>query len=183
MSGQRAVGQKLINFPASDDFIAELNRASAEAGYTSRSEFIRDAIIEKAAAHGFQINPRLAVAPPRAGRQQRPSSFAVVDSIDDGKTGQKREFSGSANGADRTGSGADVQDGSDYQAPVARIPPQRISTQEPLQGVSPGVRERVQAAGPAGVAMAKARAKERAEIAKKQAASGRKPTRARGTGF
>lgn len=65
MANERAEGQKLIPVPASDDFIEELNKGFKLAGYSNRSQFIRDAIIEKLKGLGVKVPPALANPPDR----------------------------------------------------------------------------------------------------------------------
>jgi len=47
VSNQRAKGQKLLPIAVDEKFIEELDAGLARAGYRNRSQFIRDAIIEK----------------------------------------------------------------------------------------------------------------------------------------
>lgn len=63
---QRAAGQKLINLPASEEFIAAVDAALPAIGYGNRSEFIRDAIAEKLAREGHPVRPESVVAPARS---------------------------------------------------------------------------------------------------------------------
>ena len=68
MASERAPGQKLIPIPASAGFIKELNAGFKKAGYDNRSQFIRDAILEKLARKGIKIPESLALAPDRLGK-------------------------------------------------------------------------------------------------------------------
>lgn len=71
MPNQRARTQRLVNFPASDQFIAGLDEAIRKVGYSNRSEFIRDAVEEKLRELGFQLPPGATLAPPRAGKGRK----------------------------------------------------------------------------------------------------------------
>lgn len=71
MANERAAGQKLIPVPASEDFIKELNSGFKRAGYDNRSQFIRDAILEKLERMGINIPKSLALAPDRLGKGGR----------------------------------------------------------------------------------------------------------------
>lgn len=62
MPNQRSPDQRLINLPASAQFIDELDAALPAAGYGNRSEFIRDAIAEKLAAMGMPMSPGVSAA-------------------------------------------------------------------------------------------------------------------------
>jgi hypothetical protein len=66
---QRAPGQKLLPFAVSEKFIRELDAALAQTGYRNRSQFIRDAIIEKLARGcGRGSGAGFAAAPHRPDR-------------------------------------------------------------------------------------------------------------------
>jgi hypothetical protein len=79
MPNRRGPGQKLIPVPASEKFIRELNHGFRRAGYTNRSQFIRDAIVEKLERLGLKIPRELAVAPQRLGKGGgKPASKAVA---------------------------------------------------------------------------------------------------------
>lgn len=73
MPNQRAAGQKLVAFPASDTFIAELDQAYRGCGYGDRSKFIRDAIVEKLRRAKVPIDAALALAPSRLGVGGKPT--------------------------------------------------------------------------------------------------------------
>jgi len=47
MPNQRAAGQKLLNFPAKEKFITEIDRGVEKSGLGDRSKFVREAIVEK----------------------------------------------------------------------------------------------------------------------------------------
>jgi hypothetical protein len=51
---------KLIPFPASEEFIYELRKALKGSDYNSRSQFIREAIVEKFQRMGVRVKPFLA---------------------------------------------------------------------------------------------------------------------------
>ena len=76
MANKRRPGQKLIPFPASEKFIHELNQGFRRTGYSNRSQFIRDAIIEKLNRMGIETAPQLAAAPDRIGKGGRLSTPA-----------------------------------------------------------------------------------------------------------
>jgi hypothetical protein len=71
MANQRGSGRKLIPVPASEQFIRELHHALRKAGFSNRSQFIRDAIVEKLGRLGLVIRPGLAVPAHRPGKGGR----------------------------------------------------------------------------------------------------------------
>jgi len=73
MPNVRAPGQKLLNFPAYEDFIKQIDEAVAKSGAGDRSKWIREAIVEKLESLGIRVPPHLASAPPRAGKNKYPS--------------------------------------------------------------------------------------------------------------
>ena len=73
MRNERGTGQKLIPIPANERFIKELNDGFRKAGYSNRSQFIRDAIVEKLSRMGIEIPREFAVAPDRIGKGGRQS--------------------------------------------------------------------------------------------------------------
>jgi hypothetical protein len=73
MRNERGTGQKLIPIPANEKFIKELNDGFRKAGYSNRSQFIRDAIVEKLSRMGIEIPREFAVAPDRIGKGGRQS--------------------------------------------------------------------------------------------------------------
>jgi len=85
MANQRGENQKLLTVPVDLDFLAELDRNLPACGYGNRSQFVRDAIIEKLAAAGIQIPKSLAIPPPRtplAGIQlNEPSSTNIRERV------------------------------------------------------------------------------------------------------
>lgn len=62
---QRARTQRLVNFPASEEFITGLDEALPVMGYSNRSEFIRDAVAEKLRAMGIELPVGAELAPGR----------------------------------------------------------------------------------------------------------------------
>ena len=72
MPNQRADGQKLLTVPASEEFIHEVDANIEQAGYRNRSQFIRDAIVEKLERAGVHISKNIALAPSRLGTSPAP---------------------------------------------------------------------------------------------------------------
>jgi hypothetical protein len=68
MPNQRAPGQKLLPFAVDEKFIQMLDAGLAQAGYRNRSQFIRDAIIEKLGRANVSMSPELALPPHRVGK-------------------------------------------------------------------------------------------------------------------
>ncbi|GEM_PF-2093535 len=62
---KRAPGQKLMPVPVDDQFLEELHAGMKRTGYQNRSQFVRDAIVEKLKRAGVIIPPELAVPPQR----------------------------------------------------------------------------------------------------------------------
>jgi hypothetical protein len=71
MPNQRSPSQRLLNLAVSREFLSELDDCLADLGYGNRSDFIRQAIMEKLAGLGVILPRRLAGAPARAGRTGR----------------------------------------------------------------------------------------------------------------
>jgi hypothetical protein len=65
---QRAPGQKLLPIAVDEKFLRELDSGLAQAGYRNRSQFIRDAIVEKLKRAGVSLPKELAMPPNRAGK-------------------------------------------------------------------------------------------------------------------
>lgn len=169
------------------EMLAAIDSAQSVHG-EGRAQFIRNAIAERVALLGVSMAQAARFAPDRAGKGGQPThkrnragagsaspavspfSFPVTNSVGDGKTGQKREIA------------ADVASevGTDYEAPTAVIPVQQISTEDPVQGVSPSVAAKAIAAAPGALATAKRMAAEERERAAKRAAAGLPPRRPRG---
>jgi hypothetical protein len=70
---QRAPGQKLMPVPVDEQFLKELDAGLARAGYRNRSQFVRDAIVEKLKRAGFSMPKELALPPTRAGKTPPPA--------------------------------------------------------------------------------------------------------------
>src|ERR1039458_9629334 len=78
MPNQRAPGQKLLPIAVDEKFLRELDAGLAQAGYRNRSQFIRDAIIEKLLRADISLPKELALPPHRirisaraSGREDR----------------------------------------------------------------------------------------------------------------
>jgi Arc/MetJ-type ribon-helix-helix transcriptional regulator len=65
---QRAPGQKLLPIAVDEKFLRELDAGLARAGYRNRSQFIRDAIVEKLKRAGVSLPAELAMPPHRIGK-------------------------------------------------------------------------------------------------------------------
>lgn len=65
---QRAAGSKLINVPMKQDFIELINESLPALGYSDRSSFIRDAIIEKLDKLGVKVPAQISTPRPRVGK-------------------------------------------------------------------------------------------------------------------
>jgi Ribbon-helix-helix protein, copG family len=68
MLNQRAPGQKLLPIAVDEKFLRELDAGLTQAGYRNRSQFIRDAIIEKLIRLGVSLPKELALPPHRIGK-------------------------------------------------------------------------------------------------------------------
>ena len=68
MPNQRAPGQKLLPIAVDENFLHELDAGLSQAGYRNRSQFIRDAIIEKLMRAGVALPKELALPPHRFGK-------------------------------------------------------------------------------------------------------------------
>ncbi len=71
MSNLRASGQKLISLAVSENFLERVDAALPRAGYGDRSQFIRDAVLEKLQRAGIELPLELAAAPSRKGKGGR----------------------------------------------------------------------------------------------------------------
>jgi hypothetical protein len=69
MVNQRSPGQKLLPIAVDEKFISELDAGLVRAGYRNRSQFIRDAIVEKLMRAGVSVPAELAQPPRRIGRK------------------------------------------------------------------------------------------------------------------
>jgi hypothetical protein len=65
---KRAPGQKLLPIAVDEKFLRELDAGLAQAGYRNRSQFIRDAIVEKLKRAGVSLPKELAMPPHRTGK-------------------------------------------------------------------------------------------------------------------
>lgn len=72
---QRAAGQKLLPIAVDEKFLRELDAGLSRAGYRNRSQFIRDAIVEKLTRAGISLPTELALPPHRIGKGDAPSKF------------------------------------------------------------------------------------------------------------
>ena len=75
MPNQRAEGQKLLPVMASEEFIRALDQSLPRAGYSNRSQFVRDAILEKLIRARIAVPADLALSPSRTS----PASYALND--------------------------------------------------------------------------------------------------------
>jgi hypothetical protein len=74
MPNQRAPGQKLLPIAVDEKFLRELDAGLVQAGYRNRSQFIRDAIIEKLLRADISLSKDLALPPHRIGKGRGVSS-------------------------------------------------------------------------------------------------------------
>jgi hypothetical protein len=84
MPNQRAEGQKMLPVMVSEDFIRTLDGGLPQAGYSNRSQFIRDAIIEKLTRAGIAMPKALALSPSRLApapdaRRRKPESSSTLN--------------------------------------------------------------------------------------------------------
>jgi hypothetical protein len=66
---QRDARQRLLNFPASEDFIEKINSGVVKSGAGDRSKFIRDAIREKFEKMGIDVPVEVWASRPRFERR------------------------------------------------------------------------------------------------------------------
>ena len=78
MINNRTSGQKLLPVAAKAEFISALDANLGKAGYSNRSQFVRDAIIEKMESAGVKISRELALAPPKSAAARRAVRIAVM---------------------------------------------------------------------------------------------------------
>ncbi len=64
----------------SEELISAIHAGMKKAGYSNRSEFIRDAVLEKFAQAGIEIPPEYAAVPSRVGVGGTPSHRAPFPS-------------------------------------------------------------------------------------------------------
>ena len=105
MPNQRAPGQKLLPFAVDEKFLRELDAGLGRAGYRNRSQFIRDAIIEKLLRADIPRPRDLALPPHRIGKSRgaagrsrypahRPSEYALNEKSEARKSGGSGRKSG-----------------------------------------------------------------------------------------
>ena len=93
MPNQRAPGQKLLPIAVDEKFLRELDAGLGPAGYRNRSQFIRDAIIEKLLRADIPLSRELALPPHRIGKGRgaaaknrypghRPAEYALNEKAD-----------------------------------------------------------------------------------------------------
>ena len=106
MPNQRAPGQKLLPIAVDEKFLRELDAGLEPAGYHNRSQFIRDAIVEKLLRADISFPRELALPPQRAGKGRnpaaksrypahRPSEYALNEKAEAKKSGAHGRKSGS----------------------------------------------------------------------------------------
>ena len=106
MPNQRAPGQKLLPIAVDEKFLRELDANLGPAGYRNRSQFIRDAIVEKLLRADISLPKELALPPHRMGKSRgvsvknrypihRPSVYALNEKADSKKGGVSGRKSGS----------------------------------------------------------------------------------------
>jgi len=106
MPNQRAPGQKLLPIAVDEKFLRELDAGLAAAGYRNRSQFIRDAIIEKLLRADISLSRELALPPHRIGKDRnvstrnrypahRPSEYALNEKVPAKKGGGPGRKAGS----------------------------------------------------------------------------------------
>ena len=95
---QRAAGQKLLPVAVDEKFLRELDAGLARSGYRNRSQFIRDAIVEKLTRAGVAVPKELALPPHRIGKTvdskarypaHRPSRFELNETAEQKKRRSK----------------------------------------------------------------------------------------------
>ena len=83
MASERSENQKLMPTPMHEDYIQIIHDNLARLGYSTRAEFVRDAIAEKLATLGIIVPPHLIAAPPRV--RLRPAGvkpFPIGESVE-----------------------------------------------------------------------------------------------------
>jgi len=104
MPNQRAPGQKLLPIAVDEKFLRELDAGLGPAGYRNRSQFIRDAIVEKLLRANISLPRELALPPHRIGKLRtagrgrypahRPSDLALNEKVEQKKGGGAGRKSG-----------------------------------------------------------------------------------------
>jgi len=104
MPNQRAPGQKLLPIAVDERFLRELDAGLEAAGYRNRSQFIRDAIIEKLLRADIALSRELALPPHRLGKhrshpgrypEHRPADLSLNERPDKKKGGGSGRKAGS----------------------------------------------------------------------------------------
>ena len=157
MSTARSVGQKLLAISVDSALIDEIDAGVPKSGAGSRSEFIRQAVVEKLSKLGIEIPAELIAAPSRAGKGGRPShsnpsktptksmEYSVLHAPRVASAEEENPFlaedieraasSGSGGGLRRDPGGFQPGPGESGSGSSA-LRRQKISTKEPIQGVS-----------------------------------------------
>ena len=126
---------KMIPVPMGPELIHEMMEAMRAGNYTNRSEFIRDAIVEKAVALGLDVPPSLARPPQRVVYPAPRSGEAALKEVS------------SAAGLTPGGSLAEIEAQAEAlahrrsleaRAPIVRIGPPSGGKRRPTSGVPPG---------------------------------------------
>lgn len=68
METKRAEGRKQVLTWWDEELLTKIQLGMRMAGYSDRSRFIRDAVVEKLQRLGIEVNPSLAAAPSRLGK-------------------------------------------------------------------------------------------------------------------
>ena len=85
MANQRAKDQQLLPFAAKRQFVSEMDAGLKKIGCGNRSQFIRDAILEKLAKEHVVIPRHLAASPERT-KSLPPEAYALNDQASSQKT-------------------------------------------------------------------------------------------------
>ena len=70
-------------------FLAEIDAAYPVLGYGDRATFVRDAILQLMAKHGYRLPASYKVGPPRTGKGGRPKTAGLASVQSVGKKTQK----------------------------------------------------------------------------------------------
>ena len=73
----RSEDQRPLTFMVKEDFLEAINRACEEAGYSDRSQFIRDAVFEAIERLGLNVSKAIKAAPSRKGKGGRPKKARI----------------------------------------------------------------------------------------------------------
>jgi Arc/MetJ-type ribon-helix-helix transcriptional regulator len=85
MLSRRAPGQKLISLAVSETFLERVDAALSRAGYGDRSQFIRDAVVEKLSRAGIEVPLELATSPSRRGKGGRKPRLSAIPAMPDAR--------------------------------------------------------------------------------------------------